>query len=388
MPKMPDDHGGPTPILFAQTSREDLVAALEAALGRGASDEERHLWASMLPDRRSLTLKRIATVKDWVDRPGEMTAAEAADLAKVKVSRWYEIVGAWKATGTLSALGTLANQPGRRGPRLDGGTVNRIQAVLVPVVAERLAADARTKVGTIVTALQKHPDLEGLDLPHVNTLRSMVEREVLRVRGEQQAGLRPGLDAVACDLLRPDGTNHVMFAVIDRTARYILGFSVGRLEDSLSAYARASRDALRRIEGPDAGELPWADELKRVDVIVGDDLNAWNTVFRAHAGHPIADVFDPVISENRYGRYFKLVAGSSVGKLRIIPMRTAGGGDAGTASRVYSDAEALEALEIDVARHNSAVRAASSTTGASRPAPNLVRMLRFIASAPELRTTG
>lgn len=380
-----DDQGIPTPILFAQTSREDLIATLETALGREANVEERHLWASMLPDRRALTLKRIATVRDWVDRPGEMTAAEAADMAKVKVSRWYEIVGAWKATGTLSALGTFASQPGRRGPRLDGEIVNRIQAVLVPVVAERLLADAGTKIGTIVTALQKHSDLEGLDLPHVNTLRSMVEREVLRVRGEQQAGLRPGLDAVACDLLRIDGTNHVMFAVIDRTARYILGFTVGRVEDSLSAYARAARDALRRIEGPDAGALPWADELKRVDVIVGNDLEAWETVFRAHAGKRIADVFEPVISDGRYGRYFKLVAGSSVGKLRIIPMRTATGGSAGTDARVYSDAEALEAIEIDVARHNSGVQAASSTTGAPRPAPRLVEMLRFIASAPELQ---
>lgn len=258
----------------------------------------------------------------------------------------------------------------------------------MPVVAERLAADAGTKVGTIVTALQNHPKLEGLDLPHVNTLRLMVEREVLRVRGEQQAGLRPGLDAVACDLLRTDGTNHVMFAVIDRTARYILGFSVGRVEDSVSAYARAARDALRRIEGPDAGALPWADELKRVDVIVGEDLDAWKAVFQAHAEHRIVDVFERVISDNRYGRYFKLVAGSTIGKLRIIPMRTDGGGIVGGDARVYSDLEAVEAIEIDVARHNSGVQAASSTTGAPRPAPRLIEMLRFIASAPELQAAG
>ena len=388
MPNVYDHQGAPTPILFAQTSREDLVAVLESALGRKASDEERHLWSSMLPDRRTLTLKRIATVTDWVDRPGEMTAAEAAERAEVKVSRWYEIVGAWKATGTLSALGTFANQPGRRGPRLNGDIVNRIQAVLVPVVAERLAVDAGAKVGTIVTALQKHADLENLDLPHVNTLRSMVEREVRRVRGEQQAGLRPGLDAVACDLLRNDRTNHVVFAVIDRTARYILGFSVGRLEDSLSAYARAASDAIRRIEGPDAGAVPWADELKRVDVIVGDDFDAWDAVFRAHAGQRIAEVFDPVISDGRYGRYFKLVVGSSIGKLRIIPMRTDGSGNVNSDARVYSDAEALEAIEIDVARHNSEVRAASSTAGAPRPAPALIEMLRFIASAPEIQAAG
>lgn len=380
-----DDQRARTPILFSDTPREDLIAALENALGRKANDEERHLWMSMLPDRRELTLKRIEVVKDWVDRPGEMTAAEAAVLADVKVSRWYEIVGAWKATKSITALGTFANRPGRRGPRLDGEIVNRIQAVLVPTVAERLAADSGAKVGTIVTALQNHPDLDGLALPHVNTLRAMVERELLRVRGEQQAGKRPGLDVVACDLLRPDGTHHLMFAVVDRTSRYILGFSVGHIEDSLSAYARAARDALRRIEGPDGDALPWADLTDRVDVIVGEDEDAWAPVFQAHAAHPIVGKFDPVLSDGRYGRYFKLVAGSTVGTLRIIPLKTGGGGKVSPDARVYTDAEAIEAIEIDVARHNSEVRASTTTTGAPRPAPATIEILRFIADAAGLQ---
>lgn len=91
MSQSTDDQRARTPILFSHTPREDLIVALENALGREANDEERHLWMSMLPDRRELTLKRIEVVKDWVDRPGEMTAAEAAVLADVKVSRWYEI---------------------------------------------------------------------------------------------------------------------------------------------------------------------------------------------------------------------------------------------------------------------------------------------------------
>jgi hypothetical protein len=384
MPKQLADHGSPTPILFSQTSRDDLVAALESALGRVATDEERHLWMSMLPDRRSMTLKRMELVKDYVDRPGETTAAEAAKQAKVKVSRWYEIVGAWKATKSITALGTFANQPGRRGPRLDGTVVNEIQAVLVPTVAERLEADKSAKVGTIVTALQNHPKLKKLALPHVNTLRTMVEREIRRVRSEEQAGLRPGFDAAACDLLRPDGTRHVIFTVVDRTARYILGFSVGHVDDSLGAYARAARDAIRRIEGPDGGALPWADHTKRVDVIVGEDEDAWRPVFAAHAARPIVDVFAPVTSPGRYGRYLKLIAGSFIGKLRLVPVRTADVGVADIDARIYTDEEAIEAIEIDVARHNSEVRAASTTTGAPRPAPETIEILRFVAGAAGL----
>lgn len=388
MSKASDDHGAPTAVLFAQTQREDLVAALEAALGREADTAERHLWSSMLPDRRTLTLKRLELVRDWTDRPGEMTAAEAAEQADVKVSRWYEIVGAWKATKSITALGTFANQPGRRGLRLNGEVVNKIQAVLVPTVAEKLKANPHAKVGTIVTALQNHPKLEDQKLPHLNTLRTMVEREIRRVRGEQQAGLRPGLDAVACDLLRPDGTRHVIFVVVDRTARYILGFSVGRIDDSVAAYARAAQDALRRMNGPDGDALPWADHTKRVDVIVGEDEDAWKPVFKAHAAQPIVDVFAPVVSAGRYGRYLKLIAGSAIGKLKIVPAKTADVGAADIGARIYSDEEAIEAIAIDVARHNSEVQAASTTTGAPRPAPQTLRILQFLAAATDQQTVG
>lgn len=387
MSKTADDQGAPTPVLFAETPREDLVAVLEGALGRKADAAERHLWASMLPDRRTLTLKRLELVKDWALRPGEMTAAEAAEQAKVKVSRWYEIVGAWKVTKSIAALGTFANQPGRRGPRLKGEVVNKIQAVLVPTVAESLYANPGAKVGTIVSALQTHPGLKDLDLPHLNTLRTMVEREIRRVRGEQQAGLRPGFDAAACDLLRPDGTRHVVFAVVDRTARYILGFSVGRIDDSVAAYARAAQDALRRIDGPDGEALPWADHTKRVDVIVGEDEDAWKPIFRAHAEHPIVDVFAPVVSPGRYGRYLKLIAGSTIGKLRIVPVKTADVAVADIDARIYTDEEAIEAIEIDVARHNSEVQAASTTAGAPRPAPETIRILQFLAAAADRQAT-
>jgi hypothetical protein len=364
-------------IMFSQTVRADLLDTLERALGRKTDEAEKHLWVSMLPDRRKLTLKRIEVLRRWEDNPGEQTAAEAAREAEVKVSRFYEIVGAWKSTHTLSALGTFANRPGRHGPRLDGDVVNRIQTVLVPIVAEHRSE----KVSRIVAALQEHDDFKGVELPHVNTLRTMVERELRRLRGEQQVGVRPGLDVVACDLLRPDGSHHVMFGILDRTSRYVLGFSVGQLSDSVSGYARAARDALARIAGPDSSALPWADETTRVDVIVGEDLDRWLPIFRKHEAEPIVPTFAPVDSRGRYGRYFKLITGKAIGRMKIWPARTDGGGVVNENARVYTDAEAVEAIEIEVARHNSEVLAASVATGSARPAPMTVRILEFVSAA-------
>jgi hypothetical protein len=360
--------------LFSRGEDGGQTQRLQEAFGRPLDEEERQLWDAMLPDRRELTIKRIAVLERWLGHPGEQTAAEAARDSDVKVSRFYEIVGAWRARKALTSLGTFAKRPGRTGPKLDGTVVNRIQAMLVPLVA----ASRDGKISTIVAAIQEKLGAE-VKLPHVNTLRTMVERERRRVRGEKQAGLRPGLDAVACDYLREDGTHHVVFGVVDRTSRFVLGFSVGHVRDSMSAYARAARDALRRIASADATRLPWADTLERVDVIVGEDGAAWADVFRAHRRHPIANVFDPVDSDGRYGRYFKLVAGTALGKLKIWPVRTDGGGKVTQGGIVLPDAQALDAIEIEIARHNAQVLSEISVRGAPRPAPALIEMLEFLA---------
>ena len=113
-------------------------------------------------------------------------------------------------------------------------------------------------------------------------------------------------------------------------------------------------------------------------MIVGEGEAAWKPVFKAHAAHPIVDVSAPVVSAGRYGRYLKLIAGSTIGKLRIVPVKTADVSVADIDARIYTDEQAIEAIEIDAARHNSEVQAASRTTGASRPRPG--RSLSLISA--------
>ena len=356
-------------------ARLDPAGDLQRALGREPDAEELALFATMPTDRREAALARIPVLRRWVEEPGEMTAAEAAAQARVAVSRFYEIAAAWKSSPTLSSLGTFAKRPGRKGPRLVGEVVNTIQSILPGLVT---AAGKNPKTTTIVTSLVDHPRLAGASLPHVNTLRTMVGRERRRQRAEQLVGVRPGLDASACELLRNDGRYHVIFAVVDRTSRLILGFSVGEVGESRLAYARAARDALTRISAPDARALPWADETERVDVIAGGDTVAWTAERQRYEAEHLGPAFSVVNNGRRFGRYLRIVAGDSIGEMRIFPARTGVDGPAATGLK-YTDADATTAIEVEVARHNAAVMAESVANGAPRPAPVTLRVLEFMA---------
>lgn len=375
------DVGAPgSPALFGDERRLDPDGVLAGALGRTPAEDELQMWATMPAQRREAALRRIKALRRWIGSHGEVTAAESAEEAGTTVSTFYGLTSAWQESPSLLSVGALAKRPGRKGTRLDGEVVNRIQSVL-PRIAKAAAQDKKKlKVSTLVDRLIADPELKGLDLPHINTLRTMVQTELRRQSAEDQVGLRPGFDAIACDLLREDGTPHVIFGVVDRTSRLILGFSLGDLDDSRTAYARAATDALNRIQA--AGEtLPWADTTERVDVILGNDLKAWEDLMAEYADSPIGIEMMPVKSDVRFGRYFRLAAGSALGNMKIWQKRT-GMGAKIEGGHKYTDAQAAVAIEVEIARHNEQVMAQSTATGAARPAPQTVRILDFIASRP------
>lgn len=362
------------PAALADPRRLDPEGILAAALGRTPSADELLLWASMPTDRREKSLLRISILRRWVDEPGEMTAAEAARDSDLAVSRWYEVAAAWKASPVLASVGTFAKRPGRSGQRLNGEVVNQIQSILPGLVA----LDKHATIAAIVSKLQADGGLQGKALPHVNTLRTMVQRERRRQLAERQVGKRPGFDAAACELLRADGTPHVVFAVVDRTSHLILGFAVGDPADSRSAYARAAANALARMSAANAPALPWADGTDRIDVVAGSDADAWARASADYEANPVGPIFGLLLEGRRFGRYLRLAAGDAIGNLRIHPARTEAGQQAGAGHR-YSDEDALAAIEVEVSRHNAGVLIANEVTGAPRPAPVTVRMLEFVA---------
>lgn len=366
------------PSLFGDGSRLDPDGALAGALGRPPRDDELKVWATMPAKRRENALRRINALRRWGNSQGEITAAEAANEAGVVVSRFYGLASAWQDSPSLHSVGTLAKRPGRKGPRLNGEVVNRIQSVLPRIVKAEKKSEGPIKVSALVARLAAEPELRDVELPHVNTLRSMVQRELRRARAEDQVGLRPGFDAIACDLLREDGTPFIIFGVIDRTSRIVLGFSLGDLVDSRAAFARAANDALERIQSAGAS-LPWADRTDRIDVIVGEDIEQWESLRADYLAAPIGPEFVLVTSDGRYGRYFRLIAGGKLGNMKIWQKRTATGATI-EGGRSYTSADAAAAIEAEIARHNEEVLRESTAQGEARPAPQTVRMLDFIAS--------
>ena len=352
----------------------DPGGVLAAAMGRQPDPAELLLWAQMPSNRRREALSRIAILRRWTEEAGEITAAEAAENIGMAVNRFYEIAAAWKRTPTLTSVGSFAKKSGRKGPRLDGDVINKLQALLPDLVK----ANSEARTATLVGLLVAHPNLQGAQLPHTNTLRTMVEREKRRLKGEKQVGLRPGFDASACELLRPDGHYHVLFAVIDRTSKLILGFSLGEVGNSHSAYARAAQDALDRIESHGSSTLPWADTTDRVDIVVGTDIAQWKALKKEYGDLDLKPEFGLVESDRRYGRYLKLAVGKALDDIRLYPLKTEIRDVIETGNQ-FTDDEATAAIEVAVARHNNLILAQNIAKGAARPAPETLRVLEYIA---------
>lgn len=367
--KLADDLG-----VLTNANKLDPDGVLSAAMGKGPEQADLLLWAQMPSDRRNEALLRISTLRRWTEEAGEITAAEAADQIGTTVNRFYEIAAAWKRMPTLSAVGSFAKRSGRKGSRLDPNIINKLQALLPHLVK----ANGDTTTAAIVSLLLTHPNFEGMQLPHVNTLRTMVEREKRRLMGEHQVGLRPGFDASACELLRADGCYHVIFALVDRTSGLILGFSLGELEGSRNAYARAAQDALDRIHGTTSNTLPWGDTTTRVDIIVGTDTAQWALLKQEYTELDLGPDFGLVTSDRRYGRYLKLVAGNAIGDIRLHSAKTEVKDVVETGNR-FTDAEAVASIEVAVASHNNLIIRQNVAKGAVRPARVTLRILEFLA---------
>lgn len=355
-------------------SKLDPDGVLTAAMGREPDQAELLLWAQMPSDRRKEALLRIAMLRRWTEEAGEITAAEAADHIGTTVNRFYEIAAAWKRTPTLSAVGSFAKRSGRKGPRLDSDTLQKIQSLL----SELMKANEGARTSTIMNLLVAHPSLKEAKLPHANTLRAIVAKEKRRLKGERLVGTRPGFDASACELLRPDGCYHVVFAAVDRTSGLILGFSLGEIDSSVDAYARAARDALERLQGQSSNTLPWANDTIRFDIIVGTDTIKWKALEEKYADLALGPTFGLVRTGRRYGRYLKLAAGNAIDSIRLFPARTEVKDIVETGNR-FTDAEAVAAVEVAVAHHNNRIIAHNVAKGADRPAPVTLRILEFVA---------
>lgn len=368
----------------SESARAVVGAELQAALVEPAKPDDLVLWAAMSPGQRQKALERIELLSRWHGVRGErgdLTAETAARKLGVKPKRFYEMASAWKRTGSIAVLGAFAAPTERKG-RLDARAVNALQAHLPGVIAEHPNAPVERVRAALEERARAALEAGGLEftMPSKNIVRTMIQREVARLDQAKRLGHALRLDCSATSLVRPDGVPHVVFAIMERTAGLVLGFSLGSPRDSVAGYAAAAADALGRTAPflPDTG---WTDATSRLDMVPGEDVARWKPILIGwRAGRALPEL--EAGGSGRYGRYFREVFGERVGRTYFRPSRTLSsdaGGDAGGAA--FSDEEALLRLGLDFAAHNAAASVHVPVGGGGRP-ENLLAALGRLAALP------
>lgn len=347
--------------------RDDFPAALP--------ESDREAWGVMTPSQRARARDRLAAIVSW--QKGEMKLDEAMKVSDLSRTRFYTVAAEFRAAGTLASLGAFAGAGASR-QRLNPEAVNALQAV----VAEVVATNEGASISELVRLLVEAANVDPAKLPGATRLRGFVEAELRRKRATGQAGhaLKLGLSAI--NLPRADGRPHILFTLLDEGTRLILGAWSGGTTNEAEGYAYAARDAIARI-GNRLSQLQWADRLMRIDVEVGADRER-ATALRVLLAN--AEVGANVsLAPTRYGRYFRQLVGTRIGRVEITPARTESG-DASPDNNdmtPWTDEEARAAVVLAVEQHNASVLSAmNAPTGRPVMPEGLEKALGILAALP------
>lgn len=363
----------------------DSSDSLDLLLGRAPRAEESQAWETMSPTLRRRATERMKLMRRWVGDRAGLTAAEAAELADVKPKRFYEMASAWKKDPGLAAVGAYASAPVERRSRIDP----RVNAALQSHVAAIVGAHREESVETLRRLLEEAARraldaVEGgaeLKLPSLNVTRAIIERELHRVREMSLLGESIVLDCCATTMRRPDGAPHVLFSVIDRGTRRIIGHALGSVEDSVEAYGRAARTALEGMRSAPPKALPWASAARRFDVVVGTDRAAWEELLaRWRIAEDLPDV-GSIVNERRYGSQYRKFVGDRVGRVVLRPTWTGSPALAEAGGEVFSDSEAADRAAIEVAAYNDTHAIDPDLPHQDAPPSALEAALRFLSDA-------
>jgi hypothetical protein len=365
-----------TGTLSNDASSTEALAALAEALGRAPDPEEAVAWASMTPGNHRLVIRRIQVLRQWTESRGDMTAADAADAVGLKIARFYDLASRWSAgKKRIFDVGRFAGSQSERRGRFDAGLLNELQAAVPTVVGNNRSASVSRQVDLLAAAV----DLKGRALPGRNSMREIVERERRRLDTRRQAGTEIGFDVVGSGLLRSKGGQHVIYAVIDRTARLIMGFAIGELEDSVAGYAAAAADALRWMHSAEASGIAWTSLTDRIDVVPGCDADWWSALDRklcpVECG--LAD------GKRSRGRYFRQFVGPRLGRLKLTAATGTNKSVEAAPDEAVDDDMARLRLRVEIAAHNAAVRREMNVEGEVSPAPTTIAALQWMAALAE-----
>ncbi len=313
-------------------------------------ENDRDEWDLMAPSQRERAARRLAAFEKWHMR--EIDIGDALKLSGLSRSRFYRLAAEWKAAPGLKVLGAAAGS-GSAGSRLDPKAVNALQAVVAQVVRYNHGAKVSQLVRMMVEAA-KLP--EGVRLPGEPRLRRMVEDELRRVEGLSEAGSEVRFDCTAVNLPQQDGRPHILFVCIDKGTRAILGYSVQPIPDAPVGYAAAAADAVRRIDS-DLLSLPWSLRMRQLLVTAGPDSTASIALLDKLLKAGVGGSLQLTQAPKRFGRYFRELVGTRVGRMEITPARTEQGlamPDAGDMTP-WTGPDAAAAVGAIVKQHNADV---------------------------------
>ena len=349
------------------------LSALAGALGREPDAEEAVAWAAMSPANREVAVGRIRLLRRWFEDRGDLIAATAAEQAGLKIARFYDLAARWNAGDKrLFDVGRFAKSQSERKGRFDAELINELQAVLPKIVSENSHLPVIKQVELLVAAI----DVNGRKLPATNTLREMVDRERRRRETRSQAGTEPAFDFIGSGLGRAGGGQHLIFAVIDRTSRLVLGAAIGRYGDSRAAYAAAAADARQWLSSAEVEGIGWTGRTERIDVVPGGDVEWWRALDRKSA--PV----DWALADGAKspGRFFRAAVGPKLGRLKLYALASAiASGEQAEGADVVEEDIARLRVKVEVAAHNAAVKAEMDADGEARPAPTTLAAMDWIA---------
>ena len=339
----------------------------------------------MGPSHRRRTADRIALIRRWTDDRGELTAESAAKQADVSVSYFYGMVSAWKRTGTLAALGAFTTAKATRGPRLHAAVTNAIQANVSRVVEEGKGLSVEAMRRNLEQAARDTLARDAVDgekiprLPSARTMRTFIEREIVRRAEAALPGAMVVMDACPVTMRRQDGTPYVLFAVIDRGTGLVFGYALGDLADSATAYARAAASALAKIDANLGSIISWVRVTSRLDLTVGEDTDVCAALLARYAAEAGLPKLGAIERDNRFGAAYRRFVGDRVGRIQFRPTWLRKLPPMEEGAETFDDAEAAVRADADVAAHNRDVAHRLSALGQTFPPENLLAALRFLA---------
>lgn len=350
--------------------KEDAIAK---GFPTGLPESDCGRWAELTASQRAKAAIRLAAFRSW--QSGEKSLEDAVTASGLSRSRFYRLAADWKVAPSLGALGVFTGSGAAR-ERLDIGAVSALQAVVKDVVMLNEGAS----VSQLVRIMVERSNVYEKKLPGALRLRQIVENEKRRIAATGEAGHTVMLDCTAINLPQAGGRPHVMFILVDKGTRLILGAAVGPSADATVGYARVTADVRARISSGLA-DLPWSLRVSQIYLTAGLDIAAAERVVLDLRRAGVRTVQLKRVPR-RYGGYFRQVVGERIARIAITPSRTERGaatpdnGDMTT----WSAGEAAAAVAQAVDQHNAGVLVSLPDGEGSRMPDDLDKTLTLLAS--------